>query len=560
MANKSVDEMNEKELREKVVELEKNSNELKLSLEENFLLEAELKNLQETFAKLRLEKDSDEIFTTGHYRQTFQNQCENERFDEARSKNLQFFDETEFSQPEKCQSQKFRESQYERLNKTKNGRFRETLNESPNELHNKESKIDKGRSQRFEEFHNDNFYDSQNKRFNKHQDRKYHQFSNPFLYENEHWVPNSSIIRESLAVIPNFDGSDVFKFVRAVRRIKNQFPLKFQNEIIRLLKFKLSDRACLAVGNQEFYSIEEFLTRLKVVFATHRSSNYYRGQLSILAKKNDESILEYIERFDSIATAIIDSLCLEAGIDALPLAETQKLEKEFAQEFYFALPPFFRQYINKTANTITEAYDEAIKAEKRIEIDREKFPRYNNRELKNQQNPENKRNYNYRQNNSYPNQRYFDTNAIGNEPENSRNTYYGHRNDQNFDYPNNPNYSDNRNARQFRNNEFYDSRSNSKNVHFNRPFDPRYSRNQNSSYDQNNRGFPNIRGNRDEDDWKQMQCDYCKKYGHTVDKCFTRLNREKFENSGNFQDVQSRTDGNLNENRTRQTNFTPAKN
>lgn len=101
---------------------------------------------------------------------------------------------------------------------------------------------------------------------------------NPFL-EMDQILPTSAIIKESLSVIPKFDGTDVFKFVRAVRRIKNQFPLQIQREIVRLLKFKLSDRACLAVGDHEFNTIEEFLTRLKVVFATHRSSNYYKGSI-----------------------------------------------------------------------------------------------------------------------------------------------------------------------------------------------------------------------------------------------------------------------------------------
>ena len=65
-------------------------------------------------------------------------------------------------------------------------------------------------------------------------------------------MPSNAIIRESLAVIPRFDGTNLYKFVPAVNRIKSQFPAHAQLEIDRLLKFKLEDHVAVAIEYDNF--------------------------------------------------------------------------------------------------------------------------------------------------------------------------------------------------------------------------------------------------------------------------------------------------------------------
>ena len=186
-------------------------------------------------------------------------------------------------------------------------------------------------------------------------------------------MPSNAIIRESLAVIPRFDGTNLYKFVRAVNRIKSQFPTHAQHEITRLLKFKLEDHVAVAIELNDYETIEEFLTTLKRTFSNRHSSNYYKGKLATLAKGESESILHFIDRVSEIYTAILDCTCLDEDIEELPTSRKRKLEQEVITEFFFALPPFYRLYTNQRVGTLNAAFKEAIQAEKRITIDNEKY-------------------------------------------------------------------------------------------------------------------------------------------------------------------------------------------
>ncbi|KYN12145.1 hypothetical protein ALC57_15689 [Trachymyrmex cornetzi] len=135
------------------------------------------------------------------------------------------------------------------------------------------------------------------------------------------------------------------------------------------MRNKLTGHAYLAVEDEVHYTVEKFLDSLKKTFGTGRSSNYYRGQLSINYKKPNEHILDYIGRVKDLRCAIIEGdqtiLRRRLVIDEIGLIDSFTLES-----FYEGLPREFRTELRAEGNTgLTDAFDKAIAINKRLERD-----------------------------------------------------------------------------------------------------------------------------------------------------------------------------------------------
>jgi len=180
-----------------------------------------------------------------------------------------------------------------------------------------------------------------------------------------------SYIRDALELIPKYDGHNVpvWQFARACKRARDSIPFVDEAHLVHLIRNKLTGHAYLAVEDETHYTIEKFLDSLKKTFGTGRSSNYYRGQLSINYKKPNEHILDYIGRVKDLRSAIIEgdqtALKRQLVIDEITLIDSFTLES-----FYEGLPREFRTELKAEGYAgLTDAFAKAITINKRLEKD-----------------------------------------------------------------------------------------------------------------------------------------------------------------------------------------------
>lgn len=124
-----------------------------------------------------------------------------------------------------------------------------------------------------------------------------------------------SIMAEYMNTVPTFDGTNIFKFTRAIIKIKNIFLLTEHDEVITRLKLKLTDRVFATIGNVDFRTTDEFIFKLKTIFATPYSSGYYSGKLVALIKRDNESMITFIDRFLELYNTLRDCICLEDNVE-----------------------------------------------------------------------------------------------------------------------------------------------------------------------------------------------------------------------------------------------------
>ena len=183
-----------------------------------------------------------------------------------------------------------------------------------------------------------------------------------------------------------------------MKRLKAQVPLRHQAETVRLLQFKIDDRMYAPIEDIEFRTIDEFLNRLKRIFAPHHTVNYYRGQLAALVKKPNEAIIDYTSRVIEIRAAITECIVAEECIDQVSENTVRTIERDIMDGFRNGLPPGFRIQMPGRAHSFEELVDEALRTEKQIDIDNEKHGRFNYAHQSTQERIED-RGPNYRNNN-----------------------------------------------------------------------------------------------------------------------------------------------------------------
>ncbi|KYN27418.1 hypothetical protein ALC57_03196 [Trachymyrmex cornetzi] len=152
-----------------------------------------------------------------------------------------------------------------------------------------------------------------------------------------------SYVRDALELVPKYDGHNipVWQFARACKRARDSVPQIDEALLVRILRNKLSHHAYLAVEDEMHPTVSKFIDTLKKTFGPSRSSNYYRGQLSIVFKKPNEHILDYIGRIKDLKTAIVEGD--QTNFDrTLINAEISSIESYALEAFYEGLPHNYR--------------------------------------------------------------------------------------------------------------------------------------------------------------------------------------------------------------------------
>lgn len=178
-----------------------------------------------------------------------------------------------------------------------------------------------------------------------------------------------SYLRDALDLVPKYDGHNipVWQFARACKRAKESVPLLDEPQFVRMLRNKLSHHAYLAVEDEVHVTVDKFLDTLKKTFGPGRSSNYYRGQLSIAYKKPAEHILDYIGRIKDLRTAIIEG---DQTNSNRPLTESElsSIDSFTLEAFYEGLPCEYRVELRAEGyNSLADACSKTIIIDKRLE-------------------------------------------------------------------------------------------------------------------------------------------------------------------------------------------------
>ncbi|KYN04512.1 hypothetical protein ALC62_04619 [Cyphomyrmex costatus] len=197
-----------------------------------------------------------------------------------------------------------------------------------------------------------------------------------------------SHIRHALELVPKYDGHNipVWQFARACKRAKYSIPQIDEALLVRMLKNRLSHHAYLAIEDETHTTVNKFLDSLKKTFGPGRSSNYYRGQLSIAFKKQNEHILDYIGRIKDLRTAIIEGD--QANLDrTLTPTEISTIEAYALEAFYEGLPREYRTELRAEGYTdFADACAKTITINKRLEREESRY-RNNNRNTRNESAP-----------------------------------------------------------------------------------------------------------------------------------------------------------------------------
>lgn len=140
--------------------------------------------------------------------------------------------------------------------------------------------------------------------------------------------------------------------------------------LVRLLRNKLTGYAYLAVEDETHETVDRLFDSLKATFGSVHTPNFYREQLSIIFKKHNEHILDYIARVKDLRNAIIEGDQKLFGQEFSPAAVAQ-IDFEILEAFFEGLPPEYRSEIRLAGYcSLAEVYSKAIIVSKRIERDR----------------------------------------------------------------------------------------------------------------------------------------------------------------------------------------------
>ena len=174
---------------------------------------------------------------------------------------------------------------------------------------------------------------------------------------------SQELLRECIATVPSFDGTNVFKFVTAIRQIQEQIPADLEREVNRRLKLKLTKAAPAMFGRREYETIDGFIRRLLEVFGTSLTSHYYRQQLGEIKKGNNEPMTGYIYRVSELHTALLDCTRIERRTDYLSDVEHEQIEREVIANFLDGLPEHLTNRIRVEPVNVEELYRVAVQIE-----------------------------------------------------------------------------------------------------------------------------------------------------------------------------------------------------
>ena len=181
-------------------------------------------------------------------------------------------------------------------------------------------------------------------------------------------------LKDAIETVPNFNGHNipVVQFARACNRAKALVPPQTEPQLARLLRNKLQDHACLAVEDRVFDSVNDLIKQLKRTFSPLKTSDHYRGELANIIKGNNEHILEYISRVKDLRFAILEE-DREYYRD-FSRNHPEDLDRMTLDSFVDGLPPHIRtRLFQHNFETLDEAFELAVQADKKIDRDRQRF-------------------------------------------------------------------------------------------------------------------------------------------------------------------------------------------
>jgi hypothetical protein len=186
---------------------------------------------------------------------------------------------------------------------------------------------------------------------------------------------SKSYLRDALELVPKYDGHNipVWQFARACKRAKESLPLADEAFFVRMLRNKLTHHAYLAVEDEIHPTVELFLDSLKRTFGSGRSSNYYRGQLSMAYKKPNEHILDYIGRIKDLKASIIDGDQTNLGRQ-LSNVEIAAIESFALEAFFEGLPREYRTELRAEGFcSLPDACSKVLIINKRLEREEARY-------------------------------------------------------------------------------------------------------------------------------------------------------------------------------------------
>lgn len=184
-------------------------------------------------------------------------------------------------------------------------------------------------------------------------------------------IPGVSL-REVIDTIPTYDGYNISlqRFVTACRRARDLLPSSSERHLTRLLINKLHGRAYWATQDEDCQYLTDLIDILTSTFGTNKTTDQYRGELSMIYMKPEEHILDYITRVKELRTAVIDTSRRTDNTRHL----TQDIDDLTIRAFCDGLPRTYKLEMNPREYLIpSEAYAAARKIAKGLEIEKSRY-------------------------------------------------------------------------------------------------------------------------------------------------------------------------------------------
>lgn len=146
-------------------------------------------------------------------------------------------------------------------------------------------------------------------------------------------------LKNAVDSIPKYDGHkmSVFQFCKMCERALKLIPSQQEYYLVQLIINKLYGHAYAVVEGVEYSYVFQLTQRLKEVFGPNKSADQYRGELANIYMKQNEHILDYVERVKELTTLILDSETTSAGqIDEITKGI---IETRVRDSFINGLPP-----------------------------------------------------------------------------------------------------------------------------------------------------------------------------------------------------------------------------
>lgn len=183
--------------------------------------------------------------------------------------------------------------------------------------------------------------------------------------------PNESI-RKAMKIVPRFDGKNmpVYSFIRACRRAREMMPSTSEPTVTKLMINKLHGAAYRAVEGHTVQTIDSLCNRLRQIFGSHHTHEHYRSELRNILMRNNESMIEYINRVKDLYQALLNE---ERNSQEITKIKQDEIDEFALRSFCDGLPLDYHRLITiSTCRDLTDAYDQALELYAKMEYEKER--------------------------------------------------------------------------------------------------------------------------------------------------------------------------------------------